>query len=252
MRDRIRIEGLSVPCVVGVYPHERDTPQQLVIDVDMWLDTEQAAVEERLRRSVDYAAIASQIAFLLQSCRFRLLETAAHALARHLLAPPAKGERRAAIERARLRLVKPGALAHRAIPSLEIERDAAWASAIAHEDVPWGNVDVIHETKDAGIYRLNVQPGGRIPLHVHRQMRESEMVLGTGLLCQGAPVAAGTVHRWPLGAAHCYDNPTRRWQTILCVDAPKFIESDEIHVEGEPARVAPEPPFVTRAAIQGP
>jgi len=66
------------------------------------------------------------------------------------------------------------------------------------------------------------------------------MVLGKGLLCQGRPVAAGTVHRWPLGAAHCYDNPTRRVQSILCVDAPSFLESDEIPVDGEPALVRPE------------
>src|SRR5688572_9668418 len=97
-RDVIAIEGLRVDCVVGVYPHERDVVQPLRIDVEMHLDTEAAAVRERLRASVDYAATAAQIGFLLRSCRFQMLETAAHALARFLLAPPAHDERRAAIE----------------------------------------------------------------------------------------------------------------------------------------------------------
>lgn len=238
-QDRITIEGLQLDCVVGVYPHERNTPQPLSVDLEMTLDTERAAVRERLRHSVDYAAISAQLAFLLTHCRFRMLETAAHVLARYLLAPPAPGEERAQIEEARLRLTKPGALRDRARPSLEIRRDASWAY-LRHEEKPFGVVDVIGETRDAGIYRLNVAPGRNIPLHVHRRMREAEMVLSDGLLCQGRPVVAGAVHRWPHGAAHRYDNPTNRYQTILCVDAPRFMEDDEIEVDGPPADVPSE------------
>lgn len=237
--DWIRIQGLSVDCVVGVYPHERDTPQPLLVDVGLCLDTEPAARRERLRLSVDYAALSLQLKFLLTSCRFRMLETAAYVLCRYLLAPPALGERRASVARARVSLTKPGALGGRAVPSLEIERPAAWAE-IAQERKPFGVVDVVHETRDAGIYRLNVAPGGRIPLHVHRVMRESEMVLTRGLLCQGKPAPVGRSYRWPLGAAHGYENPTRRYQTVLCVDSPRFMESDEIEVSGPPADVQPE------------
>src|SRR5690606_19278706 len=159
---------------------------------ELYLDTEKAAVQERLSRTVDYDAICQQIVFLLQSCKFRLIETAAHALARYLLAPPAPGERRAQIEALRMRLTKPEALRGAAIPSVEIERDRGWVT-MAQEEKPFGTVDVVHETQDAGIYRLNVAPGRDIPLHVHRQMQESEMVLGEGLLCQGTPCPAGTV-----------------------------------------------------------
>ena len=244
--DRIAIRGLEVDCVVGVYPHERDILQPLVVDVELGLDTEPAAASERVQSTVDYAATAAQIAFLLRSCRFRLLETAAHALARTLLAPPAPGERRAAVRDLMLRLTKPGALGGRAVPSLEIRRAAPWVT-MAREVKAFGSVDVIFETKDAGVYRLNVAPGRSIPLHVHRVMQESEMVLGDGLHCQGAPCATGTVHRWPLGAPHCYDNPTDRWQTILCVDAPRFMQDDEVAVQGSPAQVPAEPAFVAGA-----
>jgi dihydroneopterin aldolase len=230
---------LAVDCVVGVYPRERDTPQPLILDAEMCLDTEASARRERLRLSIDYAAIGDQLAFLLRNCRFRMLETAGHALCRYLLAPPALGEQRAQIARVRLTLTKPTALSGKAVPSLEVERDAGWVT-LAHEDKPFGTVDIIQETKDAGIYRLNVAPGREIPLHMHRVMQESEMVLSRGLLCQGKPVAPGTVHRWPHGAAHCYHNPTRRYQTILCVDAPAFIEADEIPVQGAPAQVRTE------------
>jgi FolB domain-containing protein len=247
--DVLRIEGLLVDCVVGVYPQERDSVQPLLVDVELRLPTELAATRESLRSTVDYAATAGQLAFLLQSCRFRMLETAAHALALYLLLPPVAGETR--VESVLVRLTKPEALAGLAIPSVQIERAAAWAQ-FDLEKKPFGTVDIIHETKDAGIYRLNIEPGRHIPLHMHQQMQESEMVLGDGLFCQGQACAPGTVHRWPKGAAHRYDNPTERVQSILCVDAPSFIEEDEIEVQGEPADVPPEPawgPFAKRQAL---
>ncbi|KPK17048.1 MAG: hypothetical protein AMJ62_03255, partial [Myxococcales bacterium SG8_38] len=126
--DVLRIEELMVDCVVGVYPHERNASQPLCVDVEMRLCTEASAVKESLRATVDYAAVASQLVFLLRSCRFRLLETAAHVLARYILAPPAPDERRAQVDSVVVRLSKPGALRGFAIPSLEIERRAEWCS----------------------------------------------------------------------------------------------------------------------------
>ena len=237
--DFIELRDLEVHCVVGVYPSERQVPQPLRLDVTMGLDTELAARKESLSASVNYADICNQLRFLLQSCRFRMLETAAHALACYLLAPPGPGERRARLQRVRVRLEKPHVLGGLAVPSLTIERDAGFAEVV-QEHKPFGSVDVIHETRDAGIYRLNIAPGAEIPLHQHQLMQESEMVLGDGLWCQGRPVLQGTVHRWPRGAAHCYSNPSERHQSILCVDSPRFIESDEIPVSGEPAHVQPE------------
>ena len=246
--DVLRIEELTVDCIVGVYPHERDTLQPLRVDVELRVDTEPAGAKESFSSTVDYAATAAELVFLLRSGRFRMLETAAHALARYLLLPPVYGDRRPRLASVKLRLTKPEALDGLALPSLEIERDASWA-AFEVETKPFGTVDVVHETKDAGIYRLNIAPGRSIPLHLHRQMRESEMVLSDGLLCQGVPCPHGTVHRWPLGAAHRYDNPTDRTHSILCVDAPRFIEEDEIEVDGEPDEVPAEAPWTPTAFV---
>ncbi|RLB52912.1 MAG: dihydroneopterin aldolase [Deltaproteobacteria bacterium] len=241
MRDVIAIRDLAVDCIVGVYPHERDTPQRLVLDVELELDTEEAARSENISHTVNYDLTSAQLVFLLQSCRFQLIETAAHALCRYLLAPPAPGIRRAQIGRVRLTMSKPEALGGAAVPSLAIERDAEWAGAFPQEQKSFGLVDVIHETTEAGIYRLNLEPGGVIPMHMHRQMNESEMVLGEGLRCQGAPAAPGLVRRWPHGAPHTYENPTAEYQSILCVDCPPFIAEDEIEVDAPPAVIEPEP-----------
>ncbi|MBX3272124.1 MAG: dihydroneopterin aldolase [Sandaracinaceae bacterium] len=241
--DVISVRGLRVDCVVGVYPHERDRAQPLDVDVRMRLDTRRAGASERLAHTVHYADVANQLAFLLQSCRFDLLETAAHVLTRYLLAPPAPGERRARLCEVTLSLTKPYALAGHGVPSLEVTRRAREV-ALAREDKPWGTVDVVFETRRAGVYRLNVAPGRGIPLHVHRAMRETELVLGAGIRCQGEPVAPGTVLAWPRGAAHRWDNPTDEWQSILCVDSPPFVPSDEIEVDAPPAAVRPQAPFI--------
>lgn len=245
--DVVRVEGLTVDCVVGLYPHERNASQPLIVDMALHLDVRRAAHEENVRLTVDYAATAAQIVFLLRACRFRLLETAAETIARFVLMPPAEDEGRAQVQRVDVVLRKPGALRGFATPSLTISRSAG--SDEAHEIKEWGSVDIVHETKDAGIYRLNVAPGKGIPLHVHKVMRESEMVLGSGLHCQNALVPMGTVHRWPRGAAHRYDNPSDEWQSILCVDVPRFMPEDEIVAEGEPADVPPEPPWGPIAGI---
>lgn len=238
MTDRIELKNLTVDCVVGVYPHERNAVQPLVVDTVLFLDTERAARSERLRDTVHYGLVAAQMRFLLSSCRFRMLETAAHVLCRFLLAPPAPGESRVPVERVRLRLTKPFALGGQAVPSLEIERSADWV-VLEQEQKPFGTVDIVAETQDAGVYRLNIAPGQGIPLHVHQEMQEAEMVLTEGLHCQGRPVDAGTIYRWPLQAKHRYDNPTERFQSVLCVDRPPFIPSDEVVVSGEPSEVLP-------------
>jgi dihydroneopterin aldolase len=133
--------------------------------------------------------------------------------------------------------------------SLTIDRDAAWAR-LGREAKPFGSVDVVHETRDVGVYRLHVEPGRSIPLHVHRRMSECEMVLTDGILCQGKPVPAGTVHRWPMNAPHRYDNPTRVVQTILCVDTPPFLEEDEIEVTGDVAPVPPDLRWVSPPIVE--
>ena len=110
--DVIAIEGLVVDCVVGVYPHERDTPQPLRVDLYMEVDTRAAGQHERLRehrrlRGGGRAGDVPAQGLPLSACS-RPRPTRCRALL--AAAPPALGERRAQIEALRLRLTKPFAL----------------------------------------------------------------------------------------------------------------------------------------------
>ena len=227
-RDRIQLTALRVECVIGVYAHERHKPQPVIIDLGMVLDTEQAATGGKIADTVDYRAVGEEVSFILRHSRFQMLETAAHALLRYVLAPPI-GERRAQVEAATVTLRKPHALPGTCVPSVALERGREWPS-YAQERQDFGSVDIIDESRTAGIYRLNIGPGRSIPPHFHRKMDEAEKVLTKGLLCQGSPVEQGTEHRWPQDVLHRYDNPTGEVQSILCIDRPRFIEHDEVRV----------------------
>ncbi len=234
--DRIRIEGLDVECIVGLLSHERTASQRLRVDLELVVDTERAATTGALSDTIDYEWLAQLAAFTLKAGRFELLETAAHVLSRLLLLPPADGGAGCRVAEVRVKLRKPGALWGRAVPSLEITRSAS-ELRVVREEKPFGSVDVVWESGPVGIYRLNLAPLSHIPLHVHRVLDEVELVMGSGLLCQGQPAARGSVRRWPRGLAHRYDNPTSAMQSILCVDRPRFSEDDEVVVQGEPGPI---------------
>ena len=59
-------------------------------------------------------------------------------------------------------------------------------------------------------------------------------------LIRPGPIQGGAVHPYIRRATgkeevtypHRYDNPTERWQTVLCVDSPRFLPDDEVEVHG--------------------
>lgn len=241
--DVMTLSGLVVDCIVGVYPHERHTPQPLHLDLELSLDTREAARGGGLRSTVDYARLCGELRFLLESARFLLLETAADALCRYVLAPATEDAPHAVIEAVALTLRKPRALAGGVLPSLTVHRHKDEVE-LEVEHKPFGQVDIVHVSPGCGIYRLRIAPGRAIATHEHRVMEERELVLGDGLLLQGQSVPAGAGLSWPKGFPHRYDNPTEHEQTVLCVDRPAFLPHDEVEVE-EPVSGLQLPPLTS-------
>jgi dihydroneopterin aldolase len=228
--DRLSLTGMRFDCIVGLFDYERNTPQPVELDVTLELDTREAARAGRLERTVDYARLLGELRFILVAGRFRLLESAAEALAAWLLAPPSADVPRPQVEAVSVRLSKLVALSGAAVPRLDIRRDKADFPQVT-ERKSFGFVDVIFETRECGVYRERVTPRTVLPTHVHHHLDESELVLGNGLLLQGQPVAAGLAHTWPKGFAHRWENVTDLEQSFLCIDRPAFIPTDEVEVD---------------------
>lgn len=228
--DRLSLRGMRFDCIVGLFDFERNTPQPVELDVTLHLDTRDAARLGRLSHTVDYARLLGELRFVLVASRFRLLESAAEAVAAWLLAPPSADVPRPQVEEVDVRLSKLVALSGAAVPTLDIHR-ARGDFQVKTEEKHFGHVDVIFETKECGVYRERVRPHTVLPTHLHNHLDESELVLGDGLLLQGEQAIAGVAHTWPKGFPHRYENVTDVEQSFLCIDRPAFIPTDEVEVD---------------------
>lgn len=238
--DEISLAGLKLQSTVGIYPHEQEVPQPLEVDLRLYLDTRPAGTTGRIADTVDYAEIGGEVCFLLESSRFYLIETACEAIASYLLAPPVPGQGRPRLDAVEVAIIKSARVVHGASPRVRVRRERG-EYELGVEEREFGRVDVVFESRECGIYRLRLKPGGTIPTHVHEVMDESELILTDGISLQSQPALRGKAHRWPKGFPHRYDNPTRDEQTVLCVDCPSFIPSDEIVVDLPPADLAGAP-----------
>ena len=52
--DRIFIRDLRVETIIGIYDHERETPQTVVLDLDMAADIAKAAASENIEDALNY------------------------------------------------------------------------------------------------------------------------------------------------------------------------------------------------------
>lgn len=223
-RDAIRVEALEVPCVIGLNPDERVREQPLVVSVELGLALDRAGRSADLADSYNYARVADELAALLQFRRYRLLEAAAEELTAMLLAVHPR------VEEARVRLDKPGALAHARSAGVTITRrqddyPRRWEAA------RFGEVEVVLETAEAGLYLLHVAPGRAITAHRHERMRELEFRVRGELTRCGRPLVGLSAVAWPKGQVHDYRNVGTSAATVFCCDEPRFIREDEILLE---------------------
>lgn len=242
--DEICLTNLEVSCVVGIYPREKITPQPIIVNLRLFLDTRKAGRQVSLRDSIDYAAVAGEIRFVLEHSHFRLLETAADALSHLLLAPGPKELPRAQPEALELELRKPAALGGGTIASVTVRRRRTEA-VMNVVPTELGPIEILHQSADCTLYRRMIPAGGEIPLYQHALSDGAEMALSEGLLVQGIPVSPGEGLVWPAGFARRYGNATKIERSILGVlrgDIPGLtvlagVEGKETDVPGGARRM---------------
>lgn len=83
--QQIHIEGLKVLARVGVPQAERGRCQRLVLNITLWPARDLRDVQDRIARTVDYAALCQETKIFLSLQSPKLLETLANDVAAHLL-----------------------------------------------------------------------------------------------------------------------------------------------------------------------
>ncbi|MGA7836063.1 MAG: dihydroneopterin aldolase [Acidimicrobiales bacterium] len=85
MSDLIELRGLRVSAIVGVLSDERERPQPLSFDIDIARPFEEAAMNDDLAETTNYAEVLRVAATVAHEGAFLLLETLAYRVAHEVL-----------------------------------------------------------------------------------------------------------------------------------------------------------------------
>ncbi len=116
MADTIFIDDLLVRCVIGVQEWERKDRQDVLVNIELEIDSRDAGRSDEFGDAVDYRALAKRVVEESETSAYHLVE----ALAERVAAICLEDIR---VERARVRVEKPGALRFARSVGVEIERD---------------------------------------------------------------------------------------------------------------------------------
>jgi len=113
--DKLYIRGISLRCIIGVNPDERQKKQDVLIHVCLHTSTRKPGRSDNFKEAVDYGTVAQQIVTLVKNSRYHLIEALAEAIAEVCLQ-----DRQ--ISRVNVRVEKPGALRQAGTVGVEISR----------------------------------------------------------------------------------------------------------------------------------
>ena len=86
--DKIFVNNLRVQAILGIYPLEREQPQEVVISLEIETDCRKAAASKDLTDSLDYATLADAVAELTVAGKYLLIETLIEDIAHYCLRQP--------------------------------------------------------------------------------------------------------------------------------------------------------------------
>jgi FolB domain-containing protein len=115
MPDRIFIENLRLSCSVGLSPAERGRPQDVLVDLSVFLDLESAGKADDVERSINYRELRERVSAFVSGKEFGLLESLAEGIAELSLRSPR-------VERVTVR-VRKGKYSEEPSIGVEISRD---------------------------------------------------------------------------------------------------------------------------------
>ena len=116
---KIHIRDLLLRCIIGVNDWERGNKQDVLINITLHADLKTACRTDRIEDTVDYRAIKNNVAAMVESSSYMLVERLAERVTDICLEHPR-------VQRVEVSVEKPGALRFARSVGIEIvrERDA--------------------------------------------------------------------------------------------------------------------------------
>ena len=114
--DKVIIKDLRVTGIIGIYEHERVTPQEMLINAVLYTDIRVAAANDDITRCVDYEKVANRIRTHAQTSQRLTVESLVEDIASLCLDTPG-------VQRVIIRVEKTQAIAFTGSVGVEIERE---------------------------------------------------------------------------------------------------------------------------------
>ena len=118
MTDKIQIQDLLLRAIIGINDEERRNRQDVLINITLHADTRAAGRSDDMADAVNYRTLTKRIIALVENSQFYLVEKLAAEIAALCLDDPR-------VERADVRVEKPGALRFARSVGVEIQRARA-------------------------------------------------------------------------------------------------------------------------------
>jgi 2-amino-4-hydroxy-6-hydroxymethyldihydropteridine diphosphokinase len=118
MTDKIQIQDLLLRAIIGINDEERRNRQDVLINITLHADTRAAGRSDDMADAVNYRTLTKRIIALVENSQFYLVEKLAAEIAALCLDDPR-------VERADVRVEKPGALRFARSVGVEIQRTRA-------------------------------------------------------------------------------------------------------------------------------
>lgn len=114
--DRIKINDLSIRTIIGTEDYERESKQEVIVNVTLFTDISQAGSTDELLHTVDYSKVKTEIYEMTVDSEFKLIESLAEEIANIALAE-------AGVVRTKVSVQKPSALRFTRSAEVEIVRE---------------------------------------------------------------------------------------------------------------------------------
>jgi FolB domain-containing protein len=114
--DQVFIKDLVARGIIGINDWERETPQEILVNIVLFCDLQKVGESDDLGQGVNYRTVAKKVLAHAERAQRFTVEALAADLARLCLEEPG-------VERVRVRVEKPGAVRFSGSVGVEIERE---------------------------------------------------------------------------------------------------------------------------------
>lgn len=113
---RIFVRGLQILASIGVNPHEHETTQPIILDIELDMTGMAAPKDDRLHETLDYSVVAEKAEEIALEAHVQLVETLAERIAEWALSYDPR------VQSCAVRISKPQALLKAEVAGVEILR----------------------------------------------------------------------------------------------------------------------------------